>query len=38
MACHPRQLVDLLGAGMAHPNWRVREEVANSLIMVGMST
>lgn len=33
-ACQPEKLVDLLGAGMLHPNWRVREEVTNSLIMV----
>eukprot|EP00983_Pelagomonas_calceolata_P129188 1161585-Pelagomonas_calceolata.AAC.29 len=30
----PKQLVDLLGAGMTHSNWRVREEVINTLIMV----
>ncbi|KAF5833410.1 armadillo-type protein [Dunaliella salina] len=33
-ASQPKHLVDLLGAGMTHSNWRVREEVINTLIMV----
>ena len=31
---HPNTLVELLAGGLEHPDWHVREEVVNTLIMV----